>query len=107
MPAHQLERHFFAAVADGVVHLAEAAPADATLQRVPVQNPLSRAVGEFHGSTPVEERGSKIEDRGSKKSAAPRSLFSQSDIPLRLFYRPCLSIFDLRSSILDLQSSLL
>ena len=49
--AHQLEGHFLAAVADGVVHLAEAAAADAALQRVTVQRPLSRTVGELHRST--------------------------------------------------------
>ncbi len=40
MAPNQLERDFLAAVADGVIHLAEAAPADATLERVTVQNSL-------------------------------------------------------------------
>src|SRR5207237_10762906 len=52
VPANQLQGHFLAAVAQRIVHLAEAAPADAPLERVAVQNPLSRAVGEFHSSTP-------------------------------------------------------
>ena len=44
--AHQLEGDFLAAVADGEVDLAEAAAADAALERVAVQGPLSGTVGE-------------------------------------------------------------
>src|SRR5262249_42354419 len=51
---HQLQRHLLAAVADPVVDLAEAAAADAALDRVAVQRPLSRTVGEPHLSPPRE-----------------------------------------------------
>jgi len=49
--AYQFEGHFFAAIADGIVHLAEAAAADAALQGVPVQGPLSRIIDELHRCT--------------------------------------------------------
>ena len=50
--ADQLEGHFLAAVADGEVDLAEAAAADAALERVAVQGPLSGTVGELHKLPP-------------------------------------------------------
>src|SRR5262249_13508569 len=46
--AQQLHRDLLAAIADGKVDLAEAAPADATLERVTIKRTLSRAVGESH-----------------------------------------------------------
>ena len=46
--AHQLEGDFLAAVADGEVDLAEAAPADAALERETVQGSLSGTVDELH-----------------------------------------------------------
>src|SRR5438876_34029 len=49
---HQLQSDLLTAIAHGIIHLAEAAPADAALQRVSVQRSLSRIVDELHGSTP-------------------------------------------------------
>ena len=51
--ADQLEGDFLAAVADGEVDLAEAAAADAALEGVAVQGPLSGTVGELHRTPPV------------------------------------------------------
>src|SRR5439155_2148485 len=49
--AHQLERHFLAAVADPVVNLTEPAGPDPPLEGITLQRPLSRTVSEPHMST--------------------------------------------------------
>src|SRR5262249_21103855 len=51
LAAQEFERDLLAAVADGEVDLAEAAAADAALQREPVQGPRSGTVSEAHGNT--------------------------------------------------------
>ncbi len=60
--ADELERHLLAAVAQRVVDFAEAAGADAALDRVTVERTLSRTVGELHGDpwvrTPTGGRNS-------------------------------------------------
>src|SRR5262249_3817446 len=48
MPLHELEGDFLAAVGNGVVDLAEAAAADAMLQRVPLQGAVAGCIGELH-----------------------------------------------------------
>ena len=50
--ADELERDFLAGVAGGEVDFAEAAPADAALDRVAVQRPRAAGVGEFHRRGP-------------------------------------------------------
>src|SRR5262249_57197626 len=50
--AHQLEGHFLAAVAEGIVDLAEAPTADAPLERIPIEDTLSGTVGELHNDSP-------------------------------------------------------
>ena len=53
--ADELERDFLAGVAGGEVDLAEAAAADAALDRVAVQRPRAAGIGEFHrrGTRPL------------------------------------------------------
>ena len=53
LAAHQLEGHFLAAVADGEIDLAEAAAADAALDREAIQGPLAGTVGESSCATPI------------------------------------------------------
>src|SRR6516164_1614417 len=50
--ADPFQRHLLAGVADGEVNLAEAAPANAALDRIPGQRLLPAAVCELHGFTP-------------------------------------------------------
>src|SRR5207245_1415259 len=45
---NQLERDFLAAVRKGMIDLAEAAPADAVLQRISCQRPIARCMGESY-----------------------------------------------------------
>src|SRR5438876_640585 len=49
--AHELEGYFLAAVTDRIVNFPEATAADAALQGIAIQRPLSRIVDELHRST--------------------------------------------------------
>ena len=63
---NQLERDFLAAVGEGMIDLAEAAPADAVLQRIAGQRPIARCMGESHRSLAraSDATGSMIDGHG-------------------------------------------
>ena len=50
--ANELERDFLAGVAGGEIDFAEAAAADAALDRVAIQRPRAAGIGEFHRRGP-------------------------------------------------------